>query len=140
MSELVPNVMKSTSNKILVANSLCNKAAVRKLDVPATTGTPQGSVLVMTDADCGWGCQGSSKLSKNACMGEGRHYGNGASCDESFKKKDMVCLCSSESELMAVVGGTSEGIATRDPWSKMCRGSASKMALCNDSSAALGFV
>ena len=31
----------------------------------------------------------------------------------------MVCLSSGESELMALVGGACEGIASRDQWSKM---------------------
>ena len=38
----------------------------------------------------------------------------------SSKKQNVVCLSSGESELMALVGGACEGIATRDQWSKMC--------------------
>ena len=38
----------------------------------------------------------------------------------SSKKQKMVCLSSGESELMALVGGACEGIATRDQRSKMC--------------------
>ena len=52
----------------------------------------------------------------------------------------MVCLCSGESELMALVGGVCEGIATRGQWSKMCNCSAGTIVLCTDSSVALGFV
>ena len=37
----------------------------------------------------------------------------------SSKKQNMVCLTSGESELMPLVGGACEGIATRDQWSKM---------------------
>ena len=52
----------------------------------------------------------------------------------------MVCLSSGESELMALVGGACEGIATRDQWSKMCNCSLGTIVLCTDSSAALGSV
>ena len=58
----------------------------------------------------------------------------------SVKKQNMICLSSGESELVAQVGGACEGIATRDQWSKMCSCSATTNVLCNDSSAALGFV
>ena len=51
----------------------------------------------------------------------------------------MICLSSGESEQMALVGGPCEGIATRDPWSKMCNCSHGTIVLCTDS-AALGFV
>ena len=56
------------------------------------------------------------------------------------KKQNMVCLSSGESELMALVGGACEGIATRDQWNKMCNCSLGTNVLCTDSSAALGFV
>ena len=52
----------------------------------------------------------------------------------------MVCLSSGESELMALVGGACEGIATIDHWSKLCNCSLGTIVLCTDSSAALGFV
>ena len=52
----------------------------------------------------------------------------------------MVCLNSGESELMALVGGACEGIATRDQWSKLCKCSPGTIVLCTDSSAALEFV
>ena len=42
--------------------------------------------------------------------------------------------------MMALVGGTCEGIATRDQWSKLCMCSPGMIVLCIDSSAALGFV
>ena len=57
----------------------------------------------------------------------------------SSKKQNMVCLSSGESELMALVGGACEGIATRDRWSKLCKCSLGTIVLCTDSSAALGF-
>ena len=37
----------------------------------------------------------------------------------SSKKQNMVWLSSGESELLALVGGACEGIATRDQWSKI---------------------
>ena len=58
----------------------------------------------------------------------------------SSKKQNMVCLSSGESELMALVGGACEGIATRDQRSKLCKCSPGTIVLCTDSSAALGFV
>ena len=58
----------------------------------------------------------------------------------SSKKQNMVCLSSGESELMALVGGACEGIATRDQWSKMCNCSPGTIVLFTDSAAAQGFV
>ena len=52
----------------------------------------------------------------------------------------MVCFSSGESELVALVGGDCEGIATRDQWSKLCKWLLVTTVLCTDSSAALGFV
>ena len=37
------------------------------------------------------------------------------------KKQNMVCLSSGESELMPLVGGACECIATRDQWNKLCK-------------------
>ena len=58
----------------------------------------------------------------------------------SSKKQNMVCLSSGESELVALVGGAYDGIATRDQWSKLRKCSPGTIVLCTDSSAALGFV
>ena len=58
----------------------------------------------------------------------------------SSKMQNTVCLSSGESELMALVGGACEGIATRDQWSKLCKCSPGTIVLCTDSSAALGLV
>ena len=58
----------------------------------------------------------------------------------SSKKQNMVCLSSGEFELMALVGGACEGIATRDQWNKMCKGPLGTIVLCTNSPAALGFV
>ena len=37
--------------RYLVGNPACNMIAVCNLDVPGIAGTPQGSVVLMTDAD-----------------------------------------------------------------------------------------
>ena len=58
----------------------------------------------------------------------------------SSKKQNMVCLSSGESELMALIGGACEGIATRDQWSKLCNCSPGTSVLRTDSPAALGLV
>ena len=52
----------------------------------------------------------------------------------------MVCLSCGESELMELVGGACEGIATRDQWSTLCKCSHGTIVLCTDNSTALGFV
>ena len=83
------------------------------MDVPGIAGTPQGSVVVMTDAD--WagdvkerrGCSGIAVWVKGSV--ENTWYPVYA----FSKKQNMVCLSSKESELMALVGGACERIATR---------------------------
>ena len=99
-------------------------------------GTPQGSVVVMTDAD--WA--GDVKDRRN-------YSGIGGSVENTWypvyassKKQYMLCMSSGESELMALVGGACEGVATRDQWGKMCNCSPGTIVPCTDSSAALGFV
>ena len=52
----------------------------------------------------------------------------------------MICLSSGELELMTLVGGACERLATRDKWTKMCGCANGTIVLCTDSSAALGFV
>ena len=56
----------------------------------------------------------------------------------SSKKKDVVCLSSGESELMAPVGGACGGIATREQWCEMCGCEDGTIVLCSDRPAALG--
>ena len=51
----------------------------------------------------------------------------------------MIRLSFGESELMALVGGACEGIATRDQSSKLCKCSPGTIVLW-DSSTTLGFV
>ena len=58
----------------------------------------------------------------------------------SAKKQNMVCWSSDEFELMVLVGGACEGIATRHQWSKMCKCSSGTIVLCTDSPPALEFV
>ena len=67
---------------------------------------PQGSVLVMTDADCA------------GIIKDGRSYSGIAVWAKGTVEDTWctvyTCLSSGESELMALVGCTCEGIATRD--------------------------
>ena len=103
-------------------------------------GTPQASVLVMTDADWAGGAKDRRSYSGTAVWVKGSVVDTWYSVYASSKKQNMVCLSSGESELMALVDGACEGIATRDHWSKMCKCSAGAMVLCPDGAAALGFV
>ena len=140
-SAQLPIVMKSTSSvllRYLIGNPACNMIVGCNLDVPGIAGTPQGSVVVMTDADWAGDVKDRRSYSEIAVWVKG--------CVEntwyaSSQKQNIICLSSGESELMALVGGACEGIATRDQWSKMCnqllKGA---IVLCTDSSAALGFV
>ena len=83
------------------------------LDVPGIAGIPQGSVVVMTDADWAGDVKDRRSYSGFAvwvkCSVENTWYPVYA----SSKKQNMVCLSSGEYELMALVGGACEGIATR---------------------------
>ena len=110
------------------------------LDVPGIAGTPQGSVVVTTDA--GWSglVKGRRSYSGIAVWVKGSVEITWYPVYASSKKHDMVCLSSGESELMALVGGACEGIATGDQWNKMCNCSLGTIVLCTDSSAALRFV
>ena len=110
------------------------------LDVPGIADTPQSSVVVMTDADWAGDVKDRRSYSGIAVWVKG-------SVENTWypvyvcvvQKQNMVCLGSGESELIALVGGACEGIATRDQWSKMCNCSPGTNVLCTDSSAALGF-
>ena len=110
------------------------------LDVPGTAGTPQGSVVLMTDVDWAGDVKDRRSCSEIAVWVKGSIENTWYPVYASSKKQNMVCLSSGESELMALVGGACEGIATRDQWSKMCNCSLGTIVLCTDSSAALGFV
>ena len=123
-----------------VGNPLCTEIEGCTLDVSAAAGTPLGSVLVMTDA--GWAggvkdrksCSGKTVWVKRSTMETGYPV-----CATS-KKQNMICLSSGESELMALVGGACQGIATRDQRSKTGGCANGTIVLCTDSSAALGKV
>ena len=125
--------------RYLIENPACNMG-VGCNDVPGVAGTPQGSVVVMTDA--GWAGDVKDRRSHSgiAVCVKGSVENTWYPVYASSKKENMVCLSSGDSELMALVGGACEGIATRDQWSKMCHCSPGTIVLCTDSSAALGFV
>ena len=73
-------------------------------------------------------------------MGQKQYDGNMV-CSVCFvQEQNMICLSSGEAELMALVGGACEGIATRDQWSKMCGYANGTIVLCTDSSAVFCFV
>ena len=121
--------------RYLIGNPACNMIVGCNLDVPGNAGTPQDSVVVMTSKTVAailelqvWGQR--ALLKKHVVY----------PVYASSKKQNMVCLSSGESELMALVGGACEGIATRDQWRKLCKCSPGTIVLCTDSSAALGFV
>ena len=110
------------------------------LDVPGIADIPQGSVVVMTDADWAGDVKDRRSYSGIAVWVKGSVENTWYPVYASSKKQNMVCLSSGESELMALVGGACEGIATREQSSKLCNCSPGMIVLCTDSSAALGFV
>ena len=126
--------------RYLVGNPACNMIVGCNLDVPEIAGTPQGSIVVMTDADWAVDVKDRRSYSGIAVWVKGSAENTWYPVYASSKKQNVVCLSSGESELMALVGGACEGIATRDQWSKMCNCSPKTIVLCTDSSAALGFV
>ena len=126
--------------RCLVGNTACNMIVGCNLEVPGIAGTPQGSVVVMTDADWAGDVKDRRSYSGIAVRAKGSVENTWYTVYASSKKQNTVCLSAGESELMALVGGASEGIASRDQWSKMCNYSPGTIVLCTDSSAALGFV
>ena len=126
--------------RYLIRNPACNMIVGCNLDVPGMAGTPQGSVVVMTDADWTGNVKDRRICSGIAVWVKGSVENTWYPLCASSKKQNMVCFSSSEPELMARVGGACEGIATRDQWSKMCNCSPGTIVLCTDSSAALGLV
>ena len=88
--------------RYLIGNPACNMIVGCNLDVPGIAGTPQGSVVVMTDAD--WDGDVKDRRSYS-----GIAVGVKGSVENTWyassKKQNMVCLSSGESELMALVGG-----------------------------------
>ena len=126
--------------RYLVGNPACNMIVGCNLDVPGIPGTPQGSVVVMTDADWAGDVKDRRSYSGIAVCVKGSVENTWYPVYASSKKQNMVSLSSGESELMALVGGACEGIATRDQWSKLCKCSCGMIVLCTDSSATLGLV
>ena len=128
--------------RYLIGNPACHMIVGFNLDVPGFAGTPQGSVVVMTDADWAGDVKDRRSYSGIAVWVKGSVENTWYPVYASSKKQNMVCLSlsSGDSELMALVGGACEGIATRDQWSKLCNFSPGTIVLCTDSSAALGFV
>ena len=126
--------------RYLIGNPACNMIVGCNFDVPGIAGTPQGSVVVRTDADCAGDVKDCRSYSGIAVWVKGSVENTWYPVYASSKKQNMVCLSSGEFELMALVGGACEGIATRDQWSKLCKCSLGTIVLCTDSSAALGFV
>ena len=84
------------------------------LDVPAIAGTLQGSVSVIIGADWAGDVKNRRSNSGIAVLVKGSVEDTWYPVYASSKKQNMVCLSSGESELMALVGGACEGIATRD--------------------------
>ena len=126
--------------RYLIGHPACNMIVGCNLDAPGIAGTPQGSVVVMTDADWAGDVEDRRSYSGIAVWVKGSVENTWHPVYACSQKQNMVCLSSGESELMALVAGACEGIATRDQWSKMCTCSPGKIVLCTDSSAALGFV
>ena len=57
--------------RYLMGNPACNMISCCTLDVPGIAGTPQGSVLVMTDADWAGDIKDRRSYSGNRCLGQG---------------------------------------------------------------------
>ena len=128
------------SLRYLIGNPACNVIVGCNLDVSGIAGIPQGSVVVMTDADWAGDVKDRRSCSGTAIWVKGSVENTWYPVYASSKKQNMVCLSSGESELMALVGGACEGIETRDQGNKLCKCSPGTTVLCTDSSAALGFV
>ena len=103
----------------LIGNPACNMIVGCNLDVLGIAGTTQGSVVVTTDADCAGDVKDRRSYSGIAVWVKGSVENTWYPVYASSKKQNIVCLSSGESELMALVGGACEGIATRDQWSKL---------------------
>ena len=126
--------------RYLIGNPACNMIVGCNLDLPSIAGTPQSSVVVMTNADWAGDVKDRRSCSGIAVWVKGSVENMWYPVYASSKNQNMVCLSSGESELMALVGGACEGIATTDQWSKLCKCSPGTIVLCTDSSAALGFL
>ena len=100
--------------RYLMGNPACNMMVGYNLDVLGIAGSPQGSVVVMTDAAWAGDVKDRRSYSGIAVWVKGSVEYTWYPVHASSKKQNMVCLSSGESELMALVGGACEGLATRD--------------------------
>ena len=121
--------------RYLIGNLACNMIVGCHLDVPGIEGLPQGSVVVMIDADWAGDVKDCHSYSGIAVWVKGSVEDTWYLVYASSKKLKIVRLSSGESELMALVGGACEGIATRDQWSKLCKCSPGTIVLCTDMTA-----
>ena len=126
--------------RYLIGNLACNMIVGSNLDVLGIAGIPQGSVVVMTDADWAGDVKDRRSYSGIGVWVKGSVENTWYPVNASSKKQNMICLSSGESELMKLFGGACEGIATRDQWSKLCKCSSGTIVPYTDSSATLGFV
>ena len=91
--------------RYLIGNPACNMIVGCNLDIPSIAGIPQGSVVVMTDADWDGDVKDRRSYSGIAVWVKGSAENTWYPVYASSKKQNMVCLSSGESELMALVGG-----------------------------------
>ena len=124
--------------RYLIGNPACNMIIGCNLDVPGTAGIPQGSVVVMTDADWAGDVKDRRSYSGIAVWVKGSVENTCYPVCASSKKQNMVCLSSGESELMALFGGACEGIAMRDHGANYANAHLGRLFCAR--SAALGFV
>ena len=85
--------------KYLLGKLACNMIVGCNLDVPRIAGTPQGSVVVMTDADGAGDIKDRRSYSGIAVWVKGSVENTWYPVYASSKKQNMVCLSSGESEL-----------------------------------------
>ena len=91
--------------RYFIGNPACNMIVGCHLDVPGIAGIPQGSVVVMTDADWAGDVKDRRSYSGIAVGVTGSVENTWYPVYASSKKQNMVCLSSGESQLMALVGG-----------------------------------
>ena len=118
--------------RYLIGNPACNMIVGCNLDVLGIAGTPQGSVVVMTDADWAGDVKDRRSCSRIAVWVKGSVENTWYPVYSSSKKQNIVSLSCGESELMALVGGACEGIATRNTWSNMCNCSPGTIVLTRE--------
>ena len=104
--------------RYLVGNPACNMIVGRNLDVPGNAGTPQGSVVVMTDVDWAGVVKDRRSYSGIAVWVKGSVENTWYPVYASSKKQNMVCVSSGDDGTGWVE--LAEGIASRDQWSEMC--------------------